>query len=282
MDFNLQACRSLIAPQRQTRTPRSVLENARHRWLEMDGVVQSAMSLHQPARLCLPHQRSIAGSCQSSKQDPGAGVGRRISPSPGGTLARCHHDCVDLDARSSPCSSSSSPLVRGSPSAASRRCAALPCTSAGELRSGAAGQFSQDGNPCCCSRPPLYQALASRLSGNPKSSICCPTRLEQAQAPRWQRSDRARPTSTTCPATHPSSCTDRQQPGRASTGRSEEPAKCAGIASCPPVNPDLPCHPYIPAAREVTGPSLSNLTFVSAAKRRFRQPLSLRGPRKYS
>lgn len=62
MDFNLQAYQAdhllhlSAKPERRV----SVLENARHRWLEMDGVVQSAMSLHQPARLCLPHQRSIA------------------------------------------------------------------------------------------------------------------------------------------------------------------------------------------------------------------------------
>jgi spermidine synthase len=59
MDFNLQAYQAdhllhlSAKPERRV----SVLENARHRWLEMDGVVQSAMSLHQPARLCLPHQR---------------------------------------------------------------------------------------------------------------------------------------------------------------------------------------------------------------------------------
>ncbi|MGL5200972.1 MAG: SAM-dependent methyltransferase, partial [Aeromonas veronii] len=57
MDFNLQAYQAdhllhlSVKPQRRL----TVQENSHHRWLEIDGVVQSAMSLADPAALCLPH-----------------------------------------------------------------------------------------------------------------------------------------------------------------------------------------------------------------------------------
>ena len=62
MDFNLQAYQAdhLLHLSAKPERRLSILENARHRWLEMDGVVQSAMSLSQPEHLCLPHQQSIA------------------------------------------------------------------------------------------------------------------------------------------------------------------------------------------------------------------------------
>lgn len=57
------------------------------------------------------------------------------------------------------------------------------------------------------------------------------------------------PAFATCPATATSSCTRPVSMARAGEHRqSEEPAKCAGIASCPPVRPALPAT-LIPAAR---------------------------------
>ncbi len=83
MDFNLQAYQAdhllhlSAKPQRRL----TVQENAHHRWLEIDGVVQSAMSLAEPATLCLPHQQVIA--CLLPEQAGSIlelGLGAAISP----------------------------------------------------------------------------------------------------------------------------------------------------------------------------------------------------------
>ncbi|MFS1163573.1 SAM-dependent methyltransferase, partial [Aeromonas salmonicida] len=62
MDFNLQAYQAdhLLHLSAKPERRLFILENAHHRWLEIDGVVQSAMSLAEPAALCLPHQQCIA------------------------------------------------------------------------------------------------------------------------------------------------------------------------------------------------------------------------------
>ena len=157
MDFNLQAYQAdhllhlSAKPERRV----SVLENARHRWLEMDGVVQSAMSLHQPARLCLPHQRSIAEQLpKQASRILELGLG-------GGDLTRhlaarwpdAHHDCVDLDAEILT-------LFQQFflPSSGARLGCITPmrCTSCTRARRShdlvLLDLFSQDGNPFCCSR----------------------------------------------------------------------------------------------------------------------------------
>ncbi len=80
MDFNLQAYQAdhllhlSVKPQRRL----TVQENSRHRWLEIDGVVQSAMSLANPVALCLPHQRVIACLLpEQAEQNPRTGAGGR-------------------------------------------------------------------------------------------------------------------------------------------------------------------------------------------------------------
>src|SRR6476620_6579091 len=102
MDFNLQAHQSdhllhlSINPERRL----SILENAEHRWLEMDGVVQSAMSLSQPDSLCLPHQQHIAARLPSQASrilELGLGGGD-LTRHLGARWPEAHHDCVDLDA----------------------------------------------------------------------------------------------------------------------------------------------------------------------------------------
>lgn len=192
MDFNLQAYQAdhllhlSIKPGRRL----SILENDRHRWLEIDGVVQSAMSLAQPDSLCLPHQRSIAEHLpERAARILELGLG-------GGDLTRhlaarwpeAHHDCVDLDEEI---------LVlypqffQPAPGRAPR----LHHADALHFLQASGEQydlvlldlFSQDGNPLLLFQAPLYQALARRLCGNLIINLLPRTRLEQEQALRLAR-----------------------------------------------------------------------------------------------
>ncbi|MGL5029861.1 MAG: spermidine synthase [Aeromonas sp.] len=105
MDFNLPADQphhpQPLILHRSTQAGRqlTVQENAEHRWLEIDDVVQSAMSLRNPAALCLPHQHQIAALLPTQgEQILELGLG-------GGDLTRylqhrwpqAQHHCVDLD-----------------------------------------------------------------------------------------------------------------------------------------------------------------------------------------
>ncbi|BDS28491.1 spermidine synthase [Aeromonas caviae] len=189
MDFNLQAYQAdhllhlSAKPERRV----SVLENARHRWLEMDGVVQSAMSLHQPARLCLPHQRSIAEQLpKRASRILELGLG-------GGDLTRhlaarwpdAHHDCVDLDAEILTLFQQFFlPSSGGSPRLHHADALHFLHQSQELYDLVLLDLFSQDGNPLLLFQAPLYQALASRLSGTLIINLLPRTRLEQAQALR--------------------------------------------------------------------------------------------------
>ena len=102
MDFNLQAYQAdhLLHLSAKPERRLSILENARHRWLEMDGVVQSAMSLSQPEHLCLPHQQCIADllpTTASRVLELGLGGGD-LTRHLGARWPEARHDCVDLDA----------------------------------------------------------------------------------------------------------------------------------------------------------------------------------------
>ena len=119
MDFNLQAYQAdhLLHLSAKPERRLSILENARHRWLEMDGVVQSAMSLSQLASPVCPHQQSIASACQSRQAGSWSwGWAGAISPSSRGALARGPprlrgSGCRDL----APVPAVLPPLVRVSP-----------------------------------------------------------------------------------------------------------------------------------------------------------------------
>jgi spermidine synthase len=162
------------------------LENARHRWLEMDGVVQSAMSLHQPARLCLPHQRSIAEQLpKQASRILELGLG-------GGDLTRhlaarwpdAHHDCVDLDAEILTLFQQFFSPIRGSPRL-HHADALTSCTRARRVRSGAAG-LVQPGrqSPAAVPGAALSGAGQTPASGTLIINLLPRTRLEQAQALR--------------------------------------------------------------------------------------------------
>ncbi|WP_434665056.1 spermidine synthase [Aeromonas sp. NJAU223] len=192
MDFNLQAYQAdhllhlSVKPERRL----SILENGQHRWLEMDGVVQSAMSLAQPERLCLPHQRSIAVHLpERANRILELGLG-------GGDLTRhlaarwpeAEHDCVDLDAE---ILTLFQQFFQPSALRAPRlhQADALHFLLQHQERYDLVllDLFSQDGNPLLLFQAPLYQALAQRLAGTLIINLLPRTQLEQAQALRLAR-----------------------------------------------------------------------------------------------
>jgi len=153
----------------------------------MDGVVQSAMSLHQPARLCLPHQRSIAEQLpKQASRILELGLG-------GGDLTRhlaarwpdARHDCVDLDAEILTLFQQFFlPSSGGSPRLHHADALHFLHQSQESYDLVLLDLFSQDGNPLLLFQAPLYQALASRLSGTLIINLLPRTRLEQTQALR--------------------------------------------------------------------------------------------------
>ena len=167
MDFNLQAYQAdhLLHLSAKPERRLSILENARHRWLEMDGVVQSAMSLSQPEHLCLPHQQSIAERlpAQASRiLELGLGGGD-LTRHLGARWPEARHDCVDLDAEI--------------------------LTLFQQFFQDAydlvlLDLFSQDGNPLLLFQAPIYQALARCLHGTLIVNLLPRTHLELAQAKR--------------------------------------------------------------------------------------------------
>lgn len=190
MDFNLQAYQAdhLLHLSVQPRRRLSVQENAHHRWLEIDGVVQSAMSLNDPAALCLPHQQVIA--CLLPQQADNIlelGLG-------GGDLTRhtrrrwpaARHECVELDEEvitlyrqffqhpgeednRAPQVHQADALAFLEQSEASYDLVLLDL-------------FSQDGNPLQLFQERIYRALAPRLSGDLIVNLLPRTRLELSQA----------------------------------------------------------------------------------------------------
>lgn len=189
MDFNLQAYQAdqlvhlSISPGRHL----SVLENARHRWLEIDGVVQSAMSLADPAALCLPHQQLIAECLpERAYRILELGLG-------GGDLTRhlaarwpeARHECVDLDKEILTLFRQFF-LPPSIPEPRLHHADALRFLqeSGEQYDLVVLDLFSQDGNPLLLFQAPLYQALAQRLSGTLIINLLPRTRLEQEQALR--------------------------------------------------------------------------------------------------
>lgn len=190
MDFNLQAYQAdhllhlSVKPQRRL----TVQENGQHRWLEIDGVVQSAMSLADPAALCLPHQHSIAALL------PEQAAGILELGLGGGDLTRhlhqrwpdAHHDCVDLDEEVIT-------LYRTffqHPEMDERKAPILHQADALAFLE-QSGQrydlvlldlFSQDGNPLQLFQDRLYRALAPRLAGSLIVNLLPRTDRELSQA----------------------------------------------------------------------------------------------------
>ncbi|MGL4251030.1 MAG: spermidine synthase [Aeromonas sp.] len=190
MDFNLQAYQAdhllhlSVKPQRRL----TVQENGQHRWLEIDGVVQSAMSLVDPGALCLPHQRVVA--CLLPEQASRIlelGLG-------GGDLTRylCQrwpsvsHECVDLDeevltvyqqffqhSQHDECVAPALHLAD-----------ALAFLEQSEQQYDLIllDLFSQDGNPLLLFQERLYRVLAPRLSGTLIINLLPRTELELTHA----------------------------------------------------------------------------------------------------
>ncbi|HDZ8829645.1 TPA: SAM-dependent methyltransferase [Aeromonas dhakensis] len=185
MDFNLQAYQADHLLHLSTKPQRrlTVQENAHHRWLEIDGVVQSAMSLAEPATLCLPHQQVIAcllpGQAASILE---LGLG-------GGDLTRylrrrwpdARHECVDLDEEVITLYQ-----LFFQPEQGSQRTPTLHQADALAFLEQSEAQydlilldlFSQDGNPPLLFQERIYQALAPRLNGELIINLLPRTRLE--------------------------------------------------------------------------------------------------------
>jgi len=187
MDFNLQAYQAdhLLHLSIQPGRRLSILENDRHRWLEMDGVVQSAMSLSRPEHLCLPHQQSIAERLPAqASRILELGLG-------GGDLTRhlavrwpeARHDCVDLDAEILTLFQQFFlPSTGGAPRLHHADALHFLLASREQYDLVLLDLFSQDGNPLLLFQAPLYQALAQRLCGTLIVNLLPRTRLEQDQA----------------------------------------------------------------------------------------------------
>jgi spermidine synthase len=190
MDFNLQAYQAdhllhlSVKPQRRL----TVQENGHHRWLEIDGVVQSAMSLAEPATLCLPHQQVIACLFPAqAEQILELGLG-------GGDLTRhlrlrwpdAHHECVDLDEEVITLYQQffQHPKMDENKAPTLHQADALAFLEQSERQYDLIllDLFSQDGNPLQLFQEQLYQALAPRLAGTLIVNLLPRTRLELSQA----------------------------------------------------------------------------------------------------
>ena len=192
MDFNLQAYQAdhllhlSVKPERRL----SIQENKHHRWLEMDGVVQSAMSLAEPGSLCLPHQQSIAERLPAqANRILELGLG-------GGDLTRhlaarwpeARHDCVDLDAEILTLFQQFfQPSTLRAPRLHQADALHFLLQSRERYDLVLLDLFSQDGNPLLLFQAPLYQALAQRLEDTLIVNLLPRTRLEQDQALRLAR-----------------------------------------------------------------------------------------------
>ncbi|MGY3944708.1 methyltransferase domain-containing protein [Aeromonas tecta] len=193
MDFNLQAYQADHLLHLSVKAGRrlSILENATHRWLEIDGVVQSAMSLAQPGHLCLPHQQQIAEQLPAqATRVLELGLG-------GGDLTRnlamrwpdAHRDCVDLDAEILTLFQQFfQPAQQRPPQLHHADALHFLLESREHYDLVLLDLFSQDGNPLLLFQAPLYQALAQRLGGTLIINLLPRTRLELEQALRlaWE------------------------------------------------------------------------------------------------
>ncbi|WP_421354178.1 spermidine synthase [Aeromonas veronii] len=190
MDFNLQAYQAdhllylSVKPQRRL----TVQENDQHRWLEIDGVVQSAMSLADPAALCLPHQRVIACLLpEQAGQILELGLG-------GGDLTRhlsqrwpsAHHECVDLDEEVLTVYQQffqhQESDERAAPALHQADALAFLEQSEQQYDLILLDLFSQDGNPLLLFQERLYRALAPRLCGTLVINLLPRTELELTHA----------------------------------------------------------------------------------------------------
>ncbi|WP_235462648.1 spermidine synthase [Aeromonas australiensis] len=190
MDFNLQAYQAdhllhlSVKPQRRL----TVQENGQHRWLEIDGVVQSAMSLANPAALCLPHQRVVA--CLLPEQasrilELGLGGGD-LTRHLGQRWPDAHHECVDLDEEVLTVYQQ----FFQHPQSNERATPALHLADALAFLEQSEQQydlilldlFSQDGNPLLLFQERLYKALAPRLNGTLIINLLPRTTLELTHA----------------------------------------------------------------------------------------------------
>ncbi|HDO1329613.1 TPA: methyltransferase domain-containing protein [Aeromonas veronii] len=190
MDFNLQAYQAdhllhlSVKPQRRL----TVQENDQHRWLEIDGVVQSAMSLADPATLCLPHQRVIACLLpEQATQILELGLG-------GGDLTRhlcqrwpdVRHECVDLDEEVLTVYQQffQHQAHDGQAVPTLHQADALAFLEQSEQQYDLIllDLFSQDGNPLLLFQERLYRALAPRLNGTLVINLLPRTALELTHA----------------------------------------------------------------------------------------------------
>ncbi|WP_421338789.1 spermidine synthase [Aeromonas veronii] len=190
MDFNLQAYQAdhllhlSVKPQRRL----TVQENNQHRWLEIDGVVQSAMSLADPATLCLPHQRVIACLLpERAEQILELGLG-------GGDLTRhlckrwpdARHECVDLDEEVLTVYQQffqhQESDERAAPALHQADALAFLEQSEQQYDLILLDLFSQDGNPLLLFQERLYRTLAPRLCGTLVINLLPRTALELTHA----------------------------------------------------------------------------------------------------
>jgi len=190
MDFNLQTrqVERLLHHSNAPRRHLKVQENNQHRWLEIDGVVQSVMQLANPAALCLPHLQRIACLLpHRAERILELGLG-------GGDLARylrhrwpnAHHQCVDLDEEVIAVYRRFFQHTQQDDNASPRlhHCDALTFLeqSTEQYDLVLLDLFSQDGNPLLLFQARLYQALAPRLQGDLLINLLPRTQLELTRA----------------------------------------------------------------------------------------------------
>lgn len=171
MDFNLQTYRAEqllhlgVSPARRI----CVQQNERHRWLEIDGVVQSAMVLSAPHLLCLPHQQTIAALLPARASRVlelglgGGDMGRHLQA----RWPEAEFDGVDLDAEVISLYRdffmTDEALGRQRLHRADALSFLMEAPGCHDLI--LVDLFSQDGNPPLLFSPHFYQALAARLEG---------------------------------------------------------------------------------------------------------------------
>ncbi|MGL6350663.1 MAG: spermidine synthase [Aeromonas sp.] len=190
MDFNLQTYQAdhLLHISLNPRRRLSVQQNAHHRWLEIDGVVQSAMSLTDPVTPCLPHQQVITKLLPTQ-------AGRILELGlGGGDLTRhlhyrwpnAHHQCVDLDEEVITLYQQffMPPSQGAHPGPMLHQADALAFLEQDQQHYDLVllDLFSQDGNPPQLFQERLYQALAPRLAGTLIVNLLPRTQLELTQA----------------------------------------------------------------------------------------------------
>ena len=163
----------------------TVQQNHLHRWLEIDGVIQSVMSRSHPSELCLPHQQQIATLLPTEASHIlGLGLG-------GGDFVRYFQRCwpaskqewVELDSDVLTLYSlffqPANTAVTTPPILHHADALTFMEQSSTHYDLIFLDIFSQDGNPAMLFQVPLYRAIARCLTGALIVNLLPRTELEQ-------------------------------------------------------------------------------------------------------